>query len=73
MKLPHKHTYDIEFGFVNTNNWHNIHIRLDIEEQNGRLSVRQTICYETDHNTYQVIVTEKTTTGNTLSVFRESV
>ena len=29
--------YDIEFGFVNTNNWHNIYIRLDIKEQNGQL------------------------------------
>lgn len=65
--------YDIEFGFVNTNNWHNIHIRLDIEEQNGQLSVKQTISYETDNNTYQVIVTEKTTTDNKLSVFREGV
>ena len=58
---------------INTNNWHNIHIRLDIEEQNGQLSVKQTISYETDNNTYQVIVTEKTTTDNKLSVFREGV
>ena len=65
--------YDIEFGFVNTNNWHNIHIRLDIEEQNGQLSVKQTISFETDNNIYQVIVTEETTTDNKLSVFREGV
>ena len=65
--------YDIEFGFVNTNNWHNIHIRLDIEEQNGQLSVKQTISFETDNNIYQVIVTEESTTDNKLSVFREGV
>lgn len=65
--------YDIEFGFVNTNNWHNIHIRLDIKEENGCLSVKQTISYETDNNVYQIITTEKTTTGNQLSVFQEGV
>lgn len=65
--------YDIEFGFINTNNWHNIHIRLDIEEENGWLSVIQTISYETENNIYQIIVTEETTTGNDLSVFREGV
>ena len=65
--------YDIEFGFVNTNNFHNIHIRLDTKEQNGQLSVKQTISYETDNNIYQVIVAEKTTTDNKLSVFQEGV
>ena len=65
--------YDIEFGFINTNNWHNIHIRLDIKEQNGQLSVKQTISFETDNNRYQVIVTEESTTDNKLSVFREGV
>ena len=65
--------YDIEFGFVNTNNWHNIYIRLDIKEQNGQLSVKQTISFETDNNRYQVIVTEESTTDNKLSVFREGV
>lgn len=66
-------TYDIEFGFVNTNNWHNIHIRLDIKKQNGQLIVKQTISYETNNKDYQVIVNENTATGNKLSVFREGV
>lgn len=72
-KLNFSDKYDIEFGFVNTNNWHNIHIRLDIEEQNSQLSVKQTISYETDNNMYQVIVTEKTTTDNRLSIFQEGI
>lgn len=65
--------YNIEFGFVNTNNWHNVHIRLDVEEQNGHLTVKQTITYETDNKVYQVLVSENTTTGNELSVYREGV
>ncbi len=62
--------YDIEFGFINTNNWHNVHIRLDIEKKNDQLTAKQTISYETDNKVYEVIVTENTTTGNKLSVFR---
>lgn len=65
--------YDIEFGFVNVNNWHNVHIRLDIEKQSGQLVVKQTITFETDNNVYQVIVTENTTTENKVSVYREGV
>ncbi len=65
--------YDIEFGFVNINNWHNVHIRLDIETQSGQLVVKQTITYETDNNVYQVIVSQNTTTDNKVSVYREGV
>ena len=66
-------SYSIEFGFVNTNNWHNVHIRLDVDTHGGQLSVKQTVNYETDNNTYQVMVTESTTTENQTSVFREGV
>ena len=65
--------YDIEFGFVNTNNWHNIHIRLDIIDQDGQLTVRQTVSYETENNLYDVLVTEGTTAENEISVFREGI
>ena len=65
--------YDIEFGFVNMNNWHNIHIRLEINNQNGQLAVKQTISYETENHLYQVIVTEETTTESEISVFREGI
>ena len=64
---------DIEFGFVNTNNWHNIHIRLDVGEQNCQLVVKQAISYETDSKVYQVTVTENTTTNNKVSVYREGI
>jgi len=67
INLPDK--YNIEFGFVNINNWHNVHIRLDIEKQSSQLVVKQTITYETDNNVYQVIVTENTTTDNKVSVY----
>lgn len=65
--------YEIEFGFVNTNNWHNVHIRLDIEKRNGQFVVKQTITYETDYQVYQVIVTENTSTDKKVSVYREGV
>lgn len=65
--------HEIAFGFVNTNNWHNVHIRLDIEKQNGQLAVKQTISYETDNKVYQVIVTEDTSADNEVSVYREGV
>ena len=65
--------YAIEFGFVNTNNWHNVHIRLDIGEQNKQLAVSQTISYETDSNFYQVEVTENTTTDNKVSVYKKGL
>ena len=65
--------YDIEFGVVNTNNWHNIHIRLDVGEQNGKLVVKQTISYETDSKVYQVTVTENATTNNKVSVYRGGI
>lgn len=65
--------YNIEFGFVNMNNWHNVHIRLDIVRQNDQLMVRQTISYETDNNVYRVIVNENATTGDKVSVFKEGI
>ena len=65
--------YDIEFGFVNTNNWHNIHIRLDVGEQNDQLVVKQNISCESDRKVYQVTVTENTTTDNKVSVYREGI
>lgn len=66
-------TYNIEFGFVNTNNWHNVHIRLDIEEQDGQLMARQTISYETDNRVFQVIESQNTSNSKKISVFREGV
>ncbi len=68
-----RNTYNVEFGFVNTNNWHNVHIRLDIAQQNGQLTVTQTISYETDDDVYEVIVNKAAATGKELSVFRSGL
>lgn len=65
--------YNIEFGFINTNNWHNIHIRLDIEKYDSQLAVKQTISYETDNKVFQVLATENTSSSNKISVFRDGV
>lgn len=65
--------YNIEFGFINTNNWHNIHIRLDIEKYDSQLAVKQTISYETDNKVFQVLATENTSNSNKISVFRDGV
>jgi len=65
--------YDIEFGFVNTNNWHNVHILLDLENRDDLLTVKQTVCYETDNKVFQVLLNESTSTSNEISVFREGV
>ncbi len=61
--------YNIDFGFENTNNWHNAHIRLDISSHDSRLKVTQTVQYETDSNMYEVFINEDTATDNTVSVF----
>ena len=65
--------YNIEFGFINTNNWHNIHIRLDIEKYDSQLAVKQTVSYETDNKVFQVLATENTSSSNKISVFRDGV
>ena len=65
--------YNIEFGFINTNNWHSIHIRLDIEKYDSQLAVKQTISYETDNKVFQVLATENTSSSNKISVFRDGV
>ena len=63
--------YEIEYGFTNLNKWHNVQIRLDIEETNGQLTVRQTVCYETENNFFEVYVTKaSTSTEKYVSVYR---
>ena len=66
--------YEIEYGFFNTNNWHNIQIRLDVEMDSDGWNVRQTITYATDGDTLDILVTESSTeTNKKLSVFRGGV
>ena len=65
---------EIEYGFINPNNWHNIQIRLEIERFGEDLSAKQVISYETDDDTFEVMITENTAgKGKSLSVFREGV
>jgi len=66
-------TYNIDFGFINTNAWHIIHIRLDIETDGEQVICKQTVCYETDNKYYDVLVSETVAYGNELSVFRGGI
>lgn len=66
--------YEIKYGFVNTNNWHNVQIRLDIEQAGGIFTVKQVVSYQTDNDYFDVIITEDTAfAGQSASVFYEGV
>lgn len=39
---------EIEFGFINTNNWHNVQISINIDRKTTGVRVSQTIVYRTD-------------------------
>lgn len=65
--------YDIEYGFINTNNWHNVQIRLDITKDGDSVIVTQTVSYETDGNVFSVLVTEAESTETNISVYRPGV
>ena len=65
--------YDIEFGFININNWHNIQIRLDISRKDSTITVTQTVTYKTENEIYTVIVTECTSSDKTLSVHNSGI
>lgn len=45
---------EIKFDFFNTNNWHNIHIRMEVENEDNQILVKQTVTYETDNKIYKV-------------------
>ena len=65
---------EIEYGFVNTNNWHNIQIRLDVERSGETLSVKQVVSYQTENRIFEVLITENTgDIGQPISVFREGI
>ena len=71
IQLPEQNK--IEFGFINTNNWHNVQIRLDVENSDGQLSVTQTISYATDDDVFEVTVNKSKTKNRTVSVFNDGV
>jgi transcriptional regulator with XRE-family HTH domain len=61
---------EIEFGFVNTNNWHNVQINININND----SVSQSVIYKTDSDIIEVIETNnKFDEFNKTSVFRGGV
>ena len=65
---------EIEYGFINTNNWHNIQIRLEVEQSSDIFSVKQVVSYQTDDNILEVIITENAVaTGQRISVFHDGV
>lgn len=66
--------YEIEYGFINTNNWHNVHIMLEFEEKGRDIYACQTISYETDGEKLEILKNESIgAEGETISVFREGV
>lgn len=61
---------EIEFGFINTNNWHNVQINISIDND----SVSQSVIYKTDGNIIDVIETaSRFDEKNKASVFRDGV
>ena len=61
---------EIEFGFVNTNNWHNVQINVNINHD----SVSQSVIYKTDNDIIEVIETNNEfDERNKTSVFRGGV
>lgn len=65
--------YEIEFGFVNINKWHNVQIRLDVEQLDNQVLVRQTVSYETESNLFEVFVTQSPIVENSVSVYRGGI
>ena len=60
----------IEFGFVNSNNWHNVQINISINNN----SVCQSVVYKTDNDIIDVIETNAAfDEKNIASVFREGM
>ena len=61
---------EIEFGFINTNNWHNVQININI----NNASVFQSVVYKTDNDIINVVETDtKFDERNKASVFRNGV
>ena len=61
---------EIEFGFVNTNNWHNVQIHININND----SVSQAVIYKTDGNLIEIIESNtKFDEKNKASVFQGGV
>ena len=64
---------EIEFGFINTNNWHNVQINIKIDSTSESKHVYQTITYKTDGDYIDVIESDSIMENNRVSVFKNGV
>lgn len=62
---------EIEFGFINTNSWHNVQINIDIDSSGGSTVVSQKVIYRSDDSRIDVFETNTAMdSNNKASVFR---
>ena len=65
---------EIEFGFVNPNNWHHVQITIILNSESDGKHVLQSVVFLTDHHWIEVYETESVLDENKYaSVFREGV
>lgn len=64
---------EIEFGFVNTNDWHNAQISIRIESVLGEKHVFQTVIYKSDNDIINIIENEAIMVNNKASVFKSGI
>lgn len=65
---------EIEFGFINTNNWHNVQISISINTESNLTYVSQYVIYKTDNDFIEVIENKTELDENKkASVFRDGV
>ncbi len=65
----------IEYGLVNSGNWHNMRIHLSIETDGDTVTVKQTISYMRDERGIAAAVNESTAAADEkrISVYREGI
>lgn len=66
---------EIEFGLINTNNWHMLNIIIDVEQADHYVHIQQTVTYKTDDERIVTMEASQTVPENTgfVSVFHDGV
>ena len=64
---------EITFGFINTNNWHNVQIHINIDLKSEPKIVTQTVVYKTDNDIVSVTDTKAVIYGNKADVFKDGL
>ena len=65
---------EVEYGFINANKWHNVQIKIDIEENKDGITARQVVTYATEEDRLDVSITEDSDiAGKSLSVCCEGI